>query len=61
MRKRVLLLACALGAISVAAFSPQAHAAKCTSIRIGDHQTRCLEDVVCGIVDRVVPGLCALS
>ena len=59
MRKRVLLLACALGATGLVGFAPQAHAS-CTSIKIYDLQTRCVEDIACDVVTRVYPPLCPL-
>jgi hypothetical protein len=54
------LLSCAVGALGVVGIAPQAHAA-CTSIKIGDAETRCLEDIVCDIVTRVYPPLCPLT
>ena len=59
MRKRTLLLACALGAVGVMGLTPQAHAG-CTSIKIGDAQTRCVEDIVCDALGRPA-GLCPLT
>jgi hypothetical protein len=52
MRRRVLLLACALGAVSVIGFAPQAQAS-CHQYTIGEFQTDCIENVVCGLVSRV--------
>ena len=57
MRRRVLLLACALGAVSVMGLTPQAHAT-CHSYTVGDVTTGCIENVVCGVVDRVRPTHC---
>jgi hypothetical protein len=51
MRKRVLLLACALGAVSVMGLAPQAQAS-CTQLWIGGP---CVESVVCKVVS-VLPG-----
>ncbi|HEV2754277.1 MAG TPA: hypothetical protein VG318_00675 [Actinomycetota bacterium] len=60
MRKRVLLLACALGVLSVVGFTPQAQAA-CTSVKIFDRETRCVEDIVCDVLELVHPSLCPIS
>ena len=51
MRKRIVLLAAALGAASVIGFAPQAQAS-CTQLWIGGP---CIENVVCQVVD-VLPG-----
>ena len=59
MRRRVLLLACALGAASVIGLTPQAHAG-CTSVRIFDSEKRCLEEIVCELVGDV-PCVCPLT
>ena len=59
MRKRVALLAASLGVAGVLGLTPQAHAA-CTSVKIFDRETRCLEDVVCDVAG-VVPGVCPLD
>jgi hypothetical protein len=57
MRRRALLLACALGAASVIGLAPQAHAS-CHSYTIGDIETGCVENVICGVVNRVRPTPC---
>lgn len=51
MRRRVLLLACALGAASVLGLSPQAQAS-CTQLWIGGP---CIESVLCRAIS-VLPG-----
>lgn len=61
MRKRVLLLACVVGVLNVAAFSPQAHAADCVQIKIGDRYTRCVEDIICGLIPPTDPTVCPLT
>jgi hypothetical protein len=57
MRRRVLLLACALGVVSVMGVAPQAQAS-CHSYTIGDVHTGCIENVVCSAVNRVRPTAC---
>lgn len=57
MRKRVLLLACALGVVGVMGLSPQAQAS-CHSYTIGDVETGCIENVICGVVNKVRPTPC---
>ena len=57
MRSRVFLLACALGAVSVMGFAPQAQAS-CHSYTVGDVTTGCIENVICGVVNRVRPTPC---
>ena len=52
MRTRVLMLACALGAVSVLGLAPQAQAS-CHQYSVGEFQTDCIENVVCGLVSRV--------
>ncbi len=59
MRRRALLLACALGAVGVIGLSPQAHAS-CTSFKIYDAQTRCVEDIACDPIRLVAPEMCPL-
>lgn len=59
MRRRVLSTAFALGAASVVGLAPQAQAS-CTSIKIYDAETRCVEDIVCDVVVLVAPELCPL-
>jgi hypothetical protein len=60
LRKRVLLLACAVGAAGVLGLAPAAQAG-CTSIKIGDAETKCVEDIVCDVLTRVYPPLCPLT
>lgn len=57
MRRRVLLLACVLGAAGVMGLTPQAHAS-CTSYTVGDVHTGCIENVICGVVNKVRPTPC---
>ena len=59
MRRRVLLTAFALGAASVVGLAPQAQAS-CTSFKIYDAQTRCVEDIACDPVMLVAPEMCPL-
>lgn len=54
MRKRVILLAASLGAASVIGFAPQAQAS-CTQLWVGGP---CIENVICGVVNRVRPTPC---
>jgi hypothetical protein len=54
MRKRVLLLACALGAAGVLGLTPQAQAS-CHQLWTDGP---CIENVICGVVNRVRPTPC---
>jgi hypothetical protein len=54
MRIRVILMAAALGAASVIGFAPQAQAS-CHQLWVDGP---CIENVICGVVNKVRPTPC---